>query len=145
MTAPKDTMVDVVCSVPHSGTRTLVKHLGIGGNSPRGEYLHFDYDDVKLRVGKHLHLHIPVRDPMDVAASWARRKKKIDGLIRAYDSMFNHLGMAHTLHKIEDIEPLEGTNDHKDRVTPAWRLAEYQGIVREQVVDQHRQFFDRFY
>lgn len=134
----------IVCSVPHSGTRTLVQHLnGKLAQSPRGGWLHFDYDDGLLKKHKHLHLHIPIRDPMQVATSWARRDKNPDAMVRAYESMFNHLDRPHTLHKIEDIPGLGGTDDWPDKVAPAWMIKQYQDIVR-QVIAKHTEIF-KFY
>lgn len=138
-------MTGVVCSVPHSGTRTLVEHLnGTLDKSPRGRWLHFDYDDGLLKKHKHLHLHVPIRNPMHVATSWARRGKNSDGMVAAYESMFNHLDRDHTLHKIEDMTRLDGNDDWPEKVAPVWKIKQYQDIVKE-IVDKHQEFFDQFY
>lgn len=138
-------MRECVCSVPHSGTRTLVKHLGLERSSPRGRWLHFDFDEGLIRQHRP-HLHIPVRHPMSVAASWARRGKNVDKLVRAYLSMFAHLTRPHTLHKMEDITPLDGLDD-RDRMThdSMALIGEAQRQVQEQVVLDNYQFFLRFY
>ena len=109
--------ISVVVSVPHSGTRTLVEHLGLGGNSPRGRWLHFGYDmdEPKIRSGKY-HLHIPIRHPLEVTKSWARRDKKVAGLITAYTSMFEHIRtQQHTIYKMEDLPKLDGYTDYPDK------------------------------
>ena len=139
--------VDIVCSVPHSGTRTLVEHLGIGGNSPRGKWLHFGFepDRPAIRSGKY-HLHIPVCHPMSVAQSWAGRGKNVSALLSAYAGMFEALSQDHTLHKMEDLPRLAGVDDWDRRVHPeAWRVAEYQHQVIQQVVMPHADFFSQFY
>ena len=106
--------------------------------------MHFDYDDALLKKHQHLHLHIPIRDPMQVAISWARRDKDSDGLVAAYGSMFRHLDRDHTLHKIEDMTRLDGNDDWPDKVAPAWMIKQYQDIVQD-VMDKHHQFFSQFY
>lgn len=140
-------MIHVVASVPHSGTRTLVKHLDIGDNSPRGRWLHFGYylDEPRIISGMY-HLHIPVRDPMDVAKSWAQRGKNIDGLIKAYNLMFKHMdSVSHSCHKMEDIPVLDGSDDHdRDRMRQSG-IAAAQGRVLKEVVSKHQDFFDQYY
>ena len=136
----------VVTSVPHSGTRTLVEYLdGSLVQSPRGEWLHFGFDDARLKHHKDLHLHIPLRNPVRVAKSWAGRGKNIDGLLAAYASMFNHLDRPHTLHKMEDIPATTGTEDW-DRTVEGNRLvAQYVAQVTERVIVPHHEFFARYY
>lgn len=137
-------MVHVVASVPHSGTRTLVKHLGLDKNSPRGRWLHFDFDEPLIKKHKP-HMHIPVRHPMDVAASWARRGKSLDKLLRAYASMFVHLHLDHTIHKVEDLPTLDGGEDRDRNADGTARVAEYQAAVMSQVVKPHMDFFSSLY
>ena len=137
---------DVVVSVPHSGTRTLVKHLGIGHNSPRGRWMHFGYDpdEPRIKSGKY-HLHIPIRHPLEVTKSWARRDKNINRLVEAYESMFSHLDQAHTFHKMEDLPKLDGYTDHPGQETPQWRLDKYEGVILVNVVAPNLEFFQQFY
>lgn len=128
----------------------MVKHLGIQPRtSPRGLWLHWDYDDQLLKANPGLHLHIPIRDPMAVAASWGRRGKKIAGLLRAYASMFEYLASPHetnqhTLHRIEDIEVLDGATDWDRNESPG-NVLKYQQIIQAEVVDKHRAFFAEYY
>lgn len=137
-------MIDVVCSVPHSATRSLVKHLGFERNSPRGHWLHFGYclDDPVLHK---YHLHIPIRNPMEVARTWGRQAKNIEGLLKAYESMFYHLNIEHTLYKMEDMPRLDGLNDAPELRKDTAQVHEYQRIIQEKVVDKHGEFFERFY
>lgn len=139
-------MIDVVCSVPHSGTRTLVVHLGIGKNSPAGRWMHFGYadDEVRIASGKY-HLHIPVRHPMVVASSWARRGKNLDRLISAYMCMFAHLHRPHTLHRMEDLPVLAGGDDHDRLVRGDTLVAEYRERVMEEIVKPNHDWFIRRY
>lgn len=89
---------------------------------------------------------IPVRHPLDVAASWSRRGKPIEKLVRSYDSMFNHLGWPHTLYRIEDIPVLDGGDDSDRMKSEAqWRINDYQAAIVERVVTPNLQFFTDLY
>lgn len=138
-------MLDVVCSVPHSGTRSLVTHLDIGANSPRGRWLHFGHDDGRLKQNKDLHLHIPIRNPVSVATSWARRGKNIDGLLAAYHSMFSHLSRPHTAYKMEDLSITEGDDDWDREVHGNGKVAGYVESIMTEVVRPHAEFFSSYY
>lgn len=142
-------MIQCVCSVPHSGTRTLVEYLGLEDNSPRGRWMHFGYEhDEPLIASGQYDLQIPLRHPMEVAASWARRGKNVGALIRAYQSMFAHLnnGVAHTIHKMEDIPRVDGTDDHdRDKINAQWVIDDYQGRVLLEVVHPHLELFEIYY
>lgn len=137
---------DVVCSVPHSGTRTLVDYLpGICHNSPRGFWLHFGYDDALLKRHKDLHLHIPVRDPRSVAASWARRGKNIDRLVTAYTSMFAHFDREHTVYKMETLPMLDGVDDWDRELHGNTRVSSYVDRLQVDVIQPHLEFFTEYY
>lgn len=153
-----DTDMQVVVSVPHSGTRTLVKHLrlndepGVPGVSSK--WWHFGASNPGIKVllkRPDLYAHVPVRNPMDVAASWAQRRKTGDplaNLIHRYRLMFDWMAGAEgrfTLYRIEDIPPLVGTGEHKDAEPNQRRIAQYQSAVREQIVEPNMDFFLRFY
>lgn len=144
------TQADVVCSVPHSGTRTLVDYLGVGGNSPRGRWLHFGYkhDIPVLKAYRH-HLHIPLRHPLEVAASHARRGKNVDALVSAYQCMFAWLrdapaGSA-TMYRMEDLPTLAGGDDWDRDGHGDGRVEQYRGIVRSKVLQSHGNWFARYY
>ena len=136
----------VVVSVPHNGTRTLVEALDMRASDqglPAGRYWHFGQSNALLRA-HHVHAHIPIRNPLDVAASWARRGKPVESMVSAYNDMFTYLD-THTevtFHKIEDYDPIEGTGEHPDAVAnPDQHIA----AVMAEVVELHREFFEGYY
>jgi len=136
----------VVVSVPHNGTRTLVEALDMRASDqglPAGRYWHFGQSNALLRA-HHVHAHIPIRNPLDVAASWARRGKPVESMVSAYNDMFTYLDTHDevTFHRIEDYEPTEGLNESKDGPTIS---TEHRQAVMSEVVDPHREFFERFY
>jgi hypothetical protein len=109
--------------------------------------MHFAYhlDEPKIKSGKY-HLHIPVRHPLQVAKSWARRDKNVTALIKAYDSMFSHMQtQEHTIHKMEDLPKLDGHNEYPGQEAPAWKLEQYEGIVLVNVVSRNMDFFEQYY
>ncbi len=138
-------------SVPHSGTRTLVEHLGLRAADQRlrgGRWWHFGYPEHEkyLRYYKTVHLHIPVRNPLDVAKSWARQEKNIHRLLEAYESMFtNGLNREHTLHQVELLPRLAGANDSPEMTGNPVKIQDYQDIILYYVVRPHESFFRRFY
>ena len=135
----------VVVSVPHSGTRSLVKHLH---HFPHN---HYPYD-AKYRPAAHYRIHTPMRDPLAVAESWARRGKALSQLLLRYRYMFEYLTYvecidadAPTFYRMEDIARLAGTDDadvSRGVTLPA--VAEYQHAVLDHVVEPHRDFFASF-
>lgn len=138
-----------VVSPWHSGTRTLVQwlHQETGVKPTYQHFLHFD-KQLKAKYGGRGDLvHIPIRHPMSVAESWARRKKDVEHLIGQYKSMFDYLSREDpTLWKIEDLPRLAGTDDldvERDR-TPA-RVHDYKAIILERVVTPHQDFFKDYY
>ena len=90
--------------------------------------------------------HIPIRNPMAVARSWARRRKTgnvIDDLVDSYDMMFRIIDrQPHELHKIEDILTVVG-KEHRLPQNHA-QVRTYQKQIAERVVDQHPAFFRAF-
>ena len=141
-------MASVVMSVPHSGTRTLVEHLGITPKEQGmigGRWWHFGYHDYLLDRYKTVHLHIPVRYPLDVAYTWARQGKNLQRLLDAYASMFRHLDRSHTLHKIEDLPRLAGYSDNQHLTGNPTRIAEYKDTITQQVLEPHHRFFAGIY
>lgn len=137
-------MIEVVCSVPHSGTRSLVKHLGLEQNSPRGRWLHFGYDPDRpvIRSGAY-HLHIPVRDPHQVASSHARRGKNLDALVRAYHDMFESLVQPHTAHNMALVPYLDGADDRDRRECGELYVEHYIETVDTLVVQPQAEWFAR--
>jgi hypothetical protein len=55
-----------IISVPHSGTRSLQKFLGLTA------YWHWGLHDQDIYQHSEL-IHVPIRDPLKVLMSWARR------------------------------------------------------------------------
>lgn len=106
--------------------------------------MHFDHDEGLIKKHKP-QMHIPIRHPMDVAASWARRGKNLDKLLRAYASMFAHLHLDHTIHKVEDLPTLDGGEDRDREAQGDVKVREYQAAVMERVVKPHMDFFSGLY
>ena len=99
----------VVCSVPYSGTRSLMEHLGVDhyehfGSSPS----FFARDDFVA--------HIPVRDPLDLARSWAKRGKPLDELLKRYQAMIEFI--AHRENVViwitEALPVVRGNGEHTE-------------------------------
>lgn len=123
----------LVVSIPHSGTRSLVNHLGLKSHH------HFPVNPDAAEL-----FHIPIRNPMDVAAGWARRGKPAKVLIDSYALMFAFLGMAeHRLYRIEDLPNIKGEDDVGE-CSPSVTDA-YQGRVQRLVVEPNAEFFAGFY
>jgi hypothetical protein len=87
-----------IISVPHSGTRTLCHHLGhVGDNNKAIEYhyWHFGMNDPDI-VRYDGIVHIPLRDPFDIAMSWEARylrEQHKDGpnMLRHFDLMLDYV------------------------------------------------------
>lgn len=138
-------------SVPHSGTRTLVLHLGIdaaeNGLWGAGRWWHFgSHEDMLAKYRPHV--HIPIRHPMDVARSWGKRDKTGDvvaGMLRRYAAMFAYLDEHEaTFHRMEDLQRREGMNEHVTQDRTAL-VRELQEAVTKHVVEPRRAFFEAFY
>lgn len=95
-------MAEIVVSVPHSGTRALCAHLGIYaleqglGHSGHGQWWHFGNPAHwrMLMERPEVFVHIPIRNPLDVAASWARRGKQLSHMLRHFEQMMRFLDGA---------------------------------------------------
>jgi hypothetical protein len=143
-------VTNIVMSVPHSGTRSLVE-TGIDGQKYGLEkwwhfHVHEDRLERRMRHGHGLHLHIPVRDPLDVASAWLIRKKKLPGLLRCYASMFRCLerdDIAMTLHTTSALPFHIGATD-KERGRPpiAAYTRKWHDAIREAVLEPHQAFFE---
>lgn len=128
--------------MPHSGTRTLVAHLGA-----RTDF-HFGSFDKELKAyytGQDERVHVPIRNPLSVAESWARRAKSLDSLIKRYDLMFAYLDRASpNLYKVEDLPRLAGIDDKDKAEGNLAAVHEYQAAILEYAKD-HSEFFGRYY
>lgn len=129
----------IAVSVPHSGTRSLVKYLNLT--------THTHFLDRTMQSLRGDMVHIPIRNPMHVASSWAVRGKPLDNLIARYDSMFEFMSKYdYQLYRVEDIGRLAGTDDRKRQHN--WRPKPeqmYRRAVLEQVVLPNIDFFRQFY
>ena len=156
-------------SVPHSGTRTLVDFLGVKAQDyglPGGKWWHFGmhYERaIEHAEDSELCLHVPIRNPYNVAMSWADRGKSLPGLIAAYGQMFEILTLyvveqrvlafpeierVHdfgrvALYKVETLPTLAGHDDGKAGCSRA-TLREYVNTVDTLIVKPHRKFFEDF-
>ena len=142
--------------MPHSGTRTLVKYLGVAtpqeqGLIGDGMWWHFGLQrNIHAILRQDFDAHIPIRHPLDVAGGWASRGKIIESMLENYATMFWFLeeGKEHrgvTLYRMEDIPKLAGNNEHKDISLDLHTIPIYQDAVREKVIEPHRGFFEEFY
>lgn len=139
----------VVCSVWHSGTRTLVKwlHEATGVKPTHHHFLHYDRE-LRIHYGQRPDLvHIPVRHPMSIAESWARRSKPIEKLLGQFESMWAYLERYEpNLYCVEALPRLGGLHDHDVvRDKPLAAIPEYQQIIREEVVAPHSDFWAAYY
>ena len=170
--APLSPYPRTVMSVPHSGTRTLIDFLGIKAQDyglPGGKWWHFGmhYERVlEYKEKSRLQLSIPIRNPYNVAMSWADRGKSLPGLVAAYGQMFEVIEMLEIkqwlagtqkapelklvdglgqvlLYKTEMLPTLVGHDDRK----PGCRYAvlqEYVNTIDTLIVKPHRKFFEDF-
>lgn len=98
-------------SVPHSGTRSLLEHLG------EERYWHFGQNDANLAEYDG-HIDIPIRNPIDVAISWDARyvneygtktpKYLLEGLDKMLDLISSNPERC-TLYRMEDLPVVERT------------------------------------
>lgn len=92
-------------------------------------------------------VHIPIRHPLSVAESWARRGKSIDNLLGRYESMFAYLAKDEkpTLHKMEDLPRLAGTDDRDRKDGNLANVEEYKAKLTSNVIKPNLEFFSQFY
>jgi hypothetical protein len=78
-----------VLSVPHTGSRTLLEHLGVRWEDAAsdGRLLHFGYDDVRIMALGDAHVQIPIRDPIQTLASWYSRRLSLDRCLRCMSTL----------------------------------------------------------
>lgn len=136
--------MDVVVSVAHSGTRSLRDYLGL-----RAHY-HFEHRPTRVTRWDEDRLHIPIRNPMDVAASWAKRGKPLDKLLESYGFMFKYMRSSpangYTLYHMEEMPYLAGMDDNKHQRWPkAKDPEEFKMVVTQAVVIPHWDFFSHYY
>lgn len=110
----------IVASVPHSGSRSLLKHLGEPFVSP-DKLWHFGYHDhlIKTHVGA---LHIPLRHPVDIAVSWMNRNKEIAEMVRCMGVMVDYVHPLCVAYKTEDLDHKVGHRPGKTTRNRAKKL-----------------------
>lgn len=120
-------MKTVVCSVPYSGTRSLMEYLGVDhyehfGSSPA----FFARDDCQA--------HIPVRDPMDLARSWAKRGKPLDELLMRYRAMIDFVAHSDNvvLWATHSLPVVRGDGEYTDGDE---KVAQYQAALMSMVAE----------
>lgn len=118
----------------------------------RGSWYHFFQNDYDL-TKPDIFVHVPIREPMDVAQSWAQRDKTgnvIGALLKSYKSMFKffdrHPGDMCIRYRIEDLPVLAGKFDpNQQEGKYVHNPVEFQAAVMKEVVTPHIEFFERFY
>lgn len=115
-------MDNVVCSVPYSGTRSLMEHLGID------RYEHFG-SSPSFFVRDDFVAHIPVRCPWDVARSWAMRGKPLDELLMRYSAMLEFLDTRSNLvmYETETLPIVRGDGEYTEDDS---RVEQYQTALK---------------
>jgi hypothetical protein len=129
--------VPVVVSVPHSGTRTLLRHLQNTYEGPEREtgpwhIYHFGQHDEDIAAYEG-HADIPLRRPVDVMISWLNREKDLGELFEAMERMAAYRGPA-TFHWVETL-PIRLGHSPSERVHDREELAEvFAHSVSERVM-----------
>jgi hypothetical protein len=135
----------VILSIPYSGCRTLEQHLGI---IAPGKRWHFGgLGHMEMVQQPHYVTHIPVRHPLDVAASWASRPNgmPVERLLEQYDAMFEYLWcFSPELYRMEDLPRLVGMNE-REPGDHAERVQAYRDAVTMNVIRPQREFFEGYY
>lgn len=95
----------VVCSVPHTGTRTLVQRLGAT------QFYHFGQNDSD--IAKLNRFHFPIRCPLATSLSWrSYQPDRTDmGEFRRWDRAIGYIGQHRdsvTIHVMERYPVLDG-------------------------------------
>jgi hypothetical protein len=124
--AMDDTSKDIVVSVPHSGTRSLCTHLELFevstvGDKPRFHYLHWGQNDADIEIltGQ---VHIPIRNPIDIARSWDGRYRGNGGDTHTIENMLWRLDRMlafidsypdRVLYRVEDLDIRAGKGDER--------------------------------
>jgi len=105
-------MIEIVVSIPHSGTRFLKERLSIDAHVHTNI---FGWDAL-IRETKGKKLVAPLRDPQAVWKSTVRRYNKWDATDNI-SNFFNSWFMMHALSLIRDIEFIPVDLQISDRIT----------------------------
>jgi hypothetical protein len=96
---------EIVISVPHSGSRSLCRHLGLNP-SPRNLW-HFGSHDHLIRGFKGV-CAIPVRNPYDILESWIVRQKNPIEAVLLMDQMAGYDNPKAVFTVVERLEQKVG-------------------------------------
>jgi hypothetical protein len=141
--------MDPVVSVPHTGTRSLARSLGVM------QFYHFGQNEAD--IAKLSHFHFPMRDPLATSLSW--RSYHTD---RTNFDEFRRWSLAiawladhdHTIHMIEDYPNLEGRSSERlwwKRAYKCWdidallELPEVEYLLEWITIPSVQSFFLQYY
>ena len=133
-----------IISVPHSGSRSLIKHVN-GGEYRVGRLYHFgDHDSyIKEWDGK---VAIPLRNPIDTVTSWRVRNRPLKDLARRYHLLLDYVnlhvkeigkGKRIRLYKVEDLPYRVGEKPESRLVSPRLSIK----FVKELLSDEIKEFY----
>jgi hypothetical protein len=97
-----------VLSVPHTGSRTLLNHLGVKSwedHVQQGGLLHFGLDTKKIHALGWVKCYIPVRNPIETLASWHSRRLSPDRALRCMAELVDYYN-PNARYMV--VEPLQG-------------------------------------
>lgn len=97
----------MIISVPHTGTRTLQKVLGVA------TILHFGQDESGFNQMDE-HIDFPIRDPLATSLSWKSYQCDRTDMdeFRRWEAAIAYLAEhEHTIHRMEDYPVLRGKMD----------------------------------
>lgn len=97
----------MVFSVPHSGTRSLLRYLGFTGINHRTNSLHFGYDDKAINAYKGL-IQIPLRPLADIVSSHLARGLGETFPFKSYELLLEYVKNTSNRVKLYPIEGLKG-------------------------------------
>lgn len=108
-----------VLSVPHTGSRTLLKHLGIDSwedHVQNGGLLHFGYDDQRIKLLPKGPVAIPVRNPIATLQSWYSRRLSLDrGVSRCMARLVSYTNLYAEYFPVERLEGRIGASSRRLR------------------------------
>lgn len=134
----------MIVSVPHSGTRTLLKVLKNHPWLTPNRYYHFIDHAAQIRTYDGP-VDIPLRNPVDILLAWQARgkdpKKALTYIDQMIDYVTNHNPQAR-LHKIEDFQERLG---HVEKRQNGKRDRKYcEKLVQEWLTPRKREFFKTY-
>jgi hypothetical protein len=130
----------VLISIPHTGTRTLAKHLGIT------QFFHVGQNEADFPDDDHI--DFPVRDPFDTYVSWVCFEGKGTEFFRRAEIAIDYLEDKNvTYHIIEGLPVLEGLGPSREH--PLRHTRDISDIPTEflewMLTPKVATFYDRFY